>query len=183
MSANPLRRMLMLLFILSFSAASAQTYKIGASINGGITDDGFGGLITFDYKIDWFNYAQAALQVYQSTKTAPTGDEIEINMSAVNLGVFVDLLGNNNRKIAVYLGGGVVGGMEQLNNGEEQLPSGAFLKSAKNFIYGGFVGADLDIFIIPTITLNIKANQYYHVNSELGNFNPYAGIGIKLILL
>ncbi len=183
MSANPLRRMLMLLFLIGFGAINAQTYKIGASINGGITDDGFGGIVTFDYKLGWFDYAQLGLQGYQSSKTASTGDEIDVSLSAVNLGVFIDLIGNNNRKIALYLGGGLAAGMEQLNEGEELLPSGAFLKKAKYFIYGGFVGADLDIFIVPTLTLNIKANQYYHINSELGSFNPYAGVGIKLILL
>lgn len=169
--------------MLCLSASYAQTYTIGASINGGITDEGFGGMVTLDYKIGWFDFAQVGIQSYQAKKMASTGDEIDVDFTAANLGYFVDLIGNNNRKLAIYLGAGLVAGSERLNKGDELLPSGAFLKEAKRFIYGGFVGADLDVFIIPTVTLNFKAYQYYHINSELGNFNPYAGAGIKLILL
>jgi len=49
-------------------------------------------------------------------------------------------------------------------------------------VFGAYVGLDADIFVSPVIALNIKLNETYHFNSEIGELTPYAGLGIKLIL-
>ena len=90
-------------------------------------------------------------------------DDIYINFSGVDIGRRVKLSG----------------GYETVNKGEKNLSNGALITSRPGFIYGAFLGLDIDYSISDKLSLVLKANQYYHANSNLGEFVPFVGLGLK----
>ncbi|WP_159092348.1 conjugal transfer protein TraO [Aquimarina sp. Aq107] len=162
------------------SSLSAQSHKVAFSINGGIVQDGFSGMISGDYKVNEFDYIQFNLQG-SFTTIEQNNIDIPINTYSFNTGFFFDILRNNSRTFA--LGGGGTIGYEIINDGDNNIGNNQILTvETENLVYGAYAGVDADIFLSPVITLNIKVNETYHFNSEIGELIPYAGIGIKLIL-
>ncbi|WP_299188861.1 conjugal transfer protein TraO [uncultured Aquimarina sp.] len=160
----------------------AQSHKVAFSINGGIVQDGFSGMITGDYKVNEFDYIQFNLQG-SFTTLEQNNIDIPINTYSFNAGFFFDILRNNSRTFAFALGGGGTIGYEIINDGDNNIGNNQILTvETENLVYGAYAGVDADIFLSPVITLNIKVNETYHFNSEIGELTPYAGIGIKLIL-
>ncbi|WP_170837141.1 conjugal transfer protein TraO [Aquimarina amphilecti] len=161
---------------------SAQSHKVAFSINGGIVQNGFGGMITGDYKVNDFDYLQFNLQGSFATLEQNNID-IPVNTYSFNTGFFFDILRNNSRTFALSLGAGGTVGYEIINEDDSSIENNQILTiETKNIVYGAYAGIDADIFLSPVITLNIKLNEIYHINSEIGEFTPYAGLGVKLIL-
>ena len=180
---NLVNKSLLIAFIL-FSSISmySQSHKTALSLNGGYVGEGFGGIVSFDYKVNEFDYIELSLQG-NFTDLEFNEIDIPVNLYAFNAGFFFDVIRNNKRTFALGLGGGATLGNEIINNGDELLENNQLLNvETSQFVFGGFVGLDADIFLIPTVALNIKAQEVYHFNSEIGNFTPYLGVGIKLIL-
>ena len=108
--------------------------------------------------------------------------EIQINVDPFRLEAmdltFYDveqaLMGEN-----VNIGAGGVFGYETVNKGEKNLSNGALITSRPGFIFGAFLGLDIDYSISDKLSLVLKANQYYHANSNLGEFVPFVGLGLK----
>lgn len=178
-----INKSLLIAFVL-FSSISmyAQSHKTALSINGGIVDGGFGGIAAFDYKVTNFDYLQFSLQGNFSNLEFQDID-IPVNLYSFNTGFFFDVIRNNKRTFALALGVGATVGNETINNGDELLENNQLLNvETSQIVFGAFAGLDADIFLIPTIAINIKAQETYHFNSEIGELTPYGGIGIKLIL-
>ncbi|WP_188112069.1 conjugal transfer protein TraO [Aquimarina sp. RZ0] len=175
---------LLLIVVILFTSLSlhAQSHKIAASFTGGYVQGGFGGMATLDYKVNEFDYVQLNIQAgfakleYQDIK-------IPVNLYGFNAGYFFDILRNNKRTFALSIGAGGTVGYETINNGDEELENSQILDiDTGKVVFGAYAGIDADIFLIPTIAINIKANEVYHANSDIGEFTPYLGLGIKLIL-
>ncbi|MBQ4821930.1 conjugal transfer protein TraO [Aquimarina sp. MMG016] len=174
---------LLLVFIISVFTHSlnAQSHKTDLSLTGGIVQDGFGVVATLDYKVNDFDFLQFNVQASFSNLEVQDVD-VPVNLYAFNPGFFFDVIRNNSRKFALSLGAGATLGYEVINNGDDKLDNGQLLLIDSKFVYGAYAGIDADIFIIPTFTINIKINEMYHVNSDIGEFSPYIGVGGKLIL-
>ena len=80
------------------------------------------------------------------------------------------------------VGGGGVIGYEVINNGNNTLDTGAMIDGKSRFIYGIYAGVEWEMVLGNDLSLLIKANEYYHINSDVGNFYPYAGIGLRYFL-
>uniref|UniRef100_A0A171ANS3 Conjugal transfer protein n=1 Tax=Triatoma infestans TaxID=30076 RepID=A0A171ANS3_TRIIF len=92
-------------------------------------------------------------------------------------------MGTKNFKTFVLnLGGGGIIGYEVINNGNSLLETGAIIDAKSQFIYGVFIGLEGEITLSNDFSLLIKANEYYHINSDVGQFYPYAGIGLRYFL-
>ena len=48
--------------------------------------------------------------------------------------------------------------------------------------YGIYAGVEWEMVLGNDLSLLIKANEYYHINSDVGNFYPYVGIGLRYFL-
>ncbi|MHA7058886.1 conjugal transfer protein TraO [Aquimarina sp. M1] len=178
-----INKILVVVFVL-FSSISiySQSHKIALSLTGGYVDEGFGGLITLDYKVNEFDYLQFNVQS-NFTKLEYQNIKIPVDLYAFNAGFFFDVLRNNKRTFALALGAGGTAGYEIINNGNEVLENNQVLDVETNtVVFGAYAGLDADIFLIPTVAINIKAQEVYHFNSEIGEFTPYFGLGVKLIL-
>ena len=77
---------------------------------------------------------------------------------------------------------GAVGGYELVNNGDDRLDNGVIVHTESKLIYGGFIGLELDFVLNEEISIYIATNQYYHANSDLGNFVFYGGLGLNYYL-
>ncbi|WP_378173145.1 conjugal transfer protein TraO [Aquimarina sp. SS2-1] len=178
-----INKYLLVVFVL-FSSISiyGQSHKTALSLTGGYVDGGFGGLVTLDYKVNEFDYLQFNVQA-NFTNLDYKNVDVPVNLYAFNAGFFFDVLRNNKRTFALALGAGGTVGYESVNNGDEILENNLLLDFDPNtVVFGAYAGLDADIFLIPTIAINIKAQETYHFNSEIGEFSPYFGLGVKLIL-
>ncbi|MBW1298272.1 conjugal transfer protein TraO [Aquimarina litoralis] len=179
---HPLQLTLLISLIILSNEITAQSHRLAVSITGGIVQDGFAGAITTDYKVNEFDYLQFNLQGSFSSFEQNDVD-IPVDTYAFTAGFFFDLLRNNSRTFAISTGAGALIGYEIINNNDTSLPNDLLLNLETNkTIYGGYAGLDIDFFISPVITIHLKLNEMYHINSEIGEFTPYVGLGIKLIL-
>jgi len=168
---------------LSSSLVYGQSYKTAFSLTGGIVDNGFGGLANFDYKTNDYDFVAISLQA-NFTNLEVNTIEVPVNLYGLNAGYFFDLMRNNSRVFTVALGGGGTVGYEVINEGDEILENNQRLDiDPSSVLFGVFAGIDLDVFLIPTVAINLRATETYHINSNLGEFTPYIGLGIKLILI
>lgn len=174
--------LLLLLMVSSSLASHAQSHKLALSLTGGYVDSGFGGLATLDYKVNEYDYLQFGFQG-NFTKLEVGEIKVPVNLYSFNTGFFFDVLRNNKRTFALSLGAGGTVGSEVINSGDERLENGQRLEiEPSQIVFGAYAGLDADIFLIPTIAINIKAQEIYHFNSEIGELTPYFGVGVKLIL-
>ncbi|WP_299248367.1 conjugal transfer protein TraO [uncultured Aquimarina sp.] len=172
---------LLLLFLCS-NTLFAQSHKIALSFTGGIVQDGFGGMITGDYKVNEFDYLQFNIQASFATFEQNNID-IPVDTYSFNAGFFFDVLRNNSRTFALSLGAGGIIGYETINDNDPNIDLNQILNIETNtLVYGAYAGLDADLFVSPVVAINFKLNETYHVNSEIGEFTPYAGLGVKLII-
>lgn len=160
----------------------AQSHKLDLALTGGYVQDGFGGMATLDYKVNEFDFIQLNVHANFTNKDVE-GVNVPVDLYSFNAGFFFDILRNNARTFALSIGAGGTVGQEIINGNDENLSSGQILGIETNtIVFGAYAGIDADIFLIPTIAINVKINEIYHANSEIGSLSPYAGLGIKLIL-
>lgn len=175
-------KILLILFLISSNVSVAQDGA--ASISLGVTQEGFGSILSYNYYVDSYHsdFVQGSVLITNSTYKYNSDIKIPYNEFTFNIGYFKSVFKNRTEAFKVSVGLGVVGGYEAINNGENELSNGAVLETKSGFIYGAFAGLDTDIYMTDKISFIIKANEYYHVNSSLGNFIPYAGIGLRIFL-
>ena len=164
-----------------FHEAKAQNYASSLEISGGLVEDGFGLNAGYNYYLNRLNYVQGA--IYLSFAEDIQGDFASpYNNFTLNVGYFQTIISSRNRKFTTALGAGGVIGYEVINNGQQDLPTGAIITNSSEFLYGGFIGAELDFYLGESLSLLGKVNQYYHPSSDLGQFAFFGGLGIRYIL-
>ncbi|ASO08410.1 MULTISPECIES: conjugal transfer protein TraO [Flavobacteriaceae] len=176
--------MITLLFLLITICAKAQMRGNLASsvgVSGGYVEDGFAAMGTFNFHPNRFQYFQISV-LAAFAKDKGTND-IPYNIFTIQPGVYYRVYISPRRKnFSVFLGGGGLFGYEVINNGSNELPNGAIINGKSQFIYGAYLGGEAEIALSNDFSFLIKANEYYHVNSDVGNFYPYAGVGLRYFL-
>ena len=86
---------------------------------------------------------------------------------------------NYKNTLNVNISAGGLFGYETVNKGDKNLSNGALIKSKPGFIYGAYLGLDLEYSINDQLSAVLKANEYYHSNSTLGEFLPFIGLGVR----
>ncbi len=162
--------------------AQAQAYASSVELTGGYVEDGFGGYINYNHHLDRRSHLQFGVFVGISNDSS-TGEEIPYNIFTFNPGYFRKLISTNSRKpITLNIGGGGIIGYEVINNGSNELPSGAILNAKSQLIYGAFAGLEVEYAMKENLSLNLKAVEQYHPNSDIGEFYPFVGIGLRYYL-
>lgn len=157
----------------------SQTYKHSFGVNLGATQDGIGAMLNYNYFIQGDNSFAASVLVTDA-KYSVQGNKIGYNDFTLNLGYSTPLYSTKNRKFAILLGVGGVVGYEIVNgNKSSTLSNGNLILEDSKTIYGAYSGLDIDYLINDRMTVFIKANEYYHANSDLGKFVPFAGLGLR----
>jgi len=173
-----------ILFCLATSSVFSQMRGNLASsvgVSGGYVEDGYGIMGTFNFHPDRYRYFQ--ISVLAAIAEDKGDQNIPYNIFTIQPGIYYRVFIAPQRKnFSLFLGGGGLFGYEVINNGSNELPSGALINGKSQFIYGLYLGAELEVGISNDFSILVKANEYYHVNSDVGNFNPYAGVGLRYFL-
>jgi hypothetical protein len=138
-------------------------------------------MATYNYHLDQWKYAQ--LSIFAAIAEDKGNYDIPYNIFTVQPGYFFKIWEQPTfKRYALNLGGGGVIGYEVINNGNNTLGTGAVIDGRSQFIYGIFIGAEGELILGNDLSLLLKANEFYHVNSDIGNFYPYVGIGLRYFL-
>lgn len=168
----------MLLLVIGLNA-NAQSYSNAFVFNLGVVQDGFGGLISYDYFLDRHDYIEAGILMTAANFKYVENIKIPYNDFTLNLGYSKNVFFNYQNTLNINLTAGGIFGYETVNKGEKELSNGAIIKSDAGFIYGGFIGVDVDYSLNDELSLVLRLNEYYHANSQLGEFVPFAGLGLR----
>lgn len=162
---------------------SQNAFATSIGISGGYVEDGFGGMVNFNFQNDRYSYWHFGVFAGFSNDRETDGYTIPYNIINFQPGYFFRIYTSNGfNPMSVYLGAGALGGYEIINNGNSELPNGAIITAKSQFIYGGFAGIELDYALNDSFSLVGKANEYYHVNSDVGNWYPYFAVGLRYYL-
>lgn len=166
---------------LTSSYSQSGNYASSLGLSGGYAEDGIGIMATYNYHLNRSRYAQ--ISVFAAIAEDKGTFNIPYNVFTVQPGYFFKVWEQRNFKsYAFNLGGGAIIGYEVINNGNSILETGAIIDAKSQFIYGVYVGLEGEVTLSNDFSLLIKANEYYHINSDVGNFYPYAGIGLRYFL-
>lgn len=172
---------IMVLFLTTLGYTQGGNYASSIGISGGYAEDGFGLMATYNYHLNRNRYAQ--LSVFAAFAEDKGSFDIPYNIFTVQPGYFFKIWEQRNfKRYAINVGGGVIIGYEVINNGNSLLETGAVLEARSQFIYGGYLGLEGELTLSNSFSVLIKANEYYHANSDIGNFYPYIGIGLRYFL-
>jgi hypothetical protein len=160
--------------------ANAQSYSDGFSVNFGVVPkDGIAALLNYNYFMDRHDFIDAGLLITSSNYNYKDGIKIPYNDFTFNAGYSKNVFFNYENTFNINIGGGGVFGYETINKGESKLTNGGIIGSKSGFIYGAYLGLDLDYAISDQLSIALKANEYYHANSTLGEFLPFVGLGFR----
>lgn len=177
-----MKKQILTFFIITFflsSGLKAQSYSDAFSFNLGMVQNGFGGVINYNYFVDRHDFIEAGVLMTASNFKYTPDIKIPYNDFTLNLGYSINVFYNYQNTFNINLSGGGVFGYETLNKGEKTLSNGALIISEPSFIYGAYLGVELDYTLTDQLSLTLKANEYYHANSKLGEFMPFAGLGLR----
>ena len=176
--------LLFLFFLfLSFSANAQRSGNMASSVglSAGYAEDGYGIMGTFNFHLDRYKYFQ--LSVFAAIAEDKGRNDIPYNIFTIQPGQFWRVFISPRKKnLSVFVGGGGLFGYEVINNGSNELPTGAIIDGKSQFIYGVYAGVEAELTIGDDFSILAKANEYYHINSDVGHFYPYAGIGLRYFL-
>jgi hypothetical protein len=173
---------LILLLAFAYSKTAAQSYANAFALSVGAVTDGIGINGNYNYFLDRHDFIEASLFVtFAKYKYDNQIDKISIpyNDFTVNAGYSKNVFYNFQNTFNVNISGGGVFGYEAINKGNKELSNGSIILSKPGFIYGAYLGLDLDYSFTDQYSIFLKANGFYHANSTLGEFLPYVGVGVR----
>ena len=171
----------MLLLVIGLNA-NAQSYSDAFSVNVGVVQDGIGGLFNYNYFMDRHDFIDAGLLVTLANYNYKEREKIPYNDFTFNAGYSKNVFFNYQNTFNINIGAGGVFGYETINKGDKNLKGGEKIISESGFIYGAYLGLDLDYSLSDVLSVSLKANQYYHANSSLGDFVPFVGLGVRIYI-
>lgn len=170
---------LVISFLMITMSIKAQSYANAFTGNIGIVQDGIGGVFSYNYFLDRHDFIEAGLLLTAANFKYVDGIKIPYNDVTLNLGYSKNVFWNYQNTFNVNIGAGGVFGYETVNKGDKELSNGAIIRSEPGFIYGAYIGVDLDYALTDQYSITLKLNEYYHANSNLGEFLPFVGIGVR----
>ena len=169
----------MITMILGCFSSKAQSYSDAFTVNIGAVQDGLGGVISYNYFLDRHDFIDAGVLLTAANFKYVDGIKIPYNDFTFNLGYSKNVFWNYKNTLNVNISAGGLFGYETVNKGDKNLSNGALIKSKPGFIYGAYLGLDLEYSINDQLSAVLKANEYYHSNSTLGEFLPFIGLGVR----
>lgn len=173
-----MRYILLLVILLVSNFINAQAFSNSVMGAAGKFGDGYGGEMTFNTNIDEYSFTQIALDVSLSNYES---GEVSIPYSSytVSYSYFTTLYATARRYKVLSIGAGLLAGYELVNGGDNAFSNIVFLDGQSKLIYGGTIGAEIDVIISNHMSIVAKTSQFYHMNSDFGQFTNFSGIGLR----
>lgn len=171
-----------LMLLLTTGKSYSQSYSDGFTVNLGVVQDGMAGLFNYNYFVDRHDFIDAGLLVTVANYKYKEEIKIPYNDFTFNAGYSKNVFYNYQNTFNINIGAGGIFGYETINKGNKILENGALILSESGFIYGAYLGLDLDYSLSDVLSASLKVNQYYHANSSLGEFVPFVGLGARIYI-
>lgn len=97
-------------------------------------------------------------------------------------GYYVNFLSDRSKTLFFSVGLSAVAGYETINWGKSLLFDGAGITCEDNFLYGGVVSFEIELFLSDRIALLINARERLLLGSDVNKFHSEVGAGIKIII-
>ncbi|UOY05760.1 conjugal transfer protein TraO [Muricauda sp. SCSIO 64092] len=175
-------RFMLILFTGICFYAQSQNHSSAIEFLGGYSPHGIGIALNYDHHTSRTGFVQGG--IYYSSNKAEVKESLKVSYNTfnVNIGYITNIYTSRLESIKLNIGGGGLIGYEEVNHGNGLLENGALLLDRSKFIYGGLALIELDIYINNDIGLVLRFSEYYHVNSDLGAFTLFAGVGVRYFL-
>lgn len=171
---------MILLFILKVTAQRQRPEESSLGLYTGTTVNGYGALANYNYHVKRNSFIQGGLYFsFNEEKTDNTNITIPFNIFSFQLGYLQSSYLSKLDDFKISYGAGGLLGYEVINNGKEELSTGALIVDETQFILGFFGTIELEYSLNDDWSIIGKYNQYYHINSDLGEFTPFIGIGLR----
>lgn len=180
-----MKKQLLILLILLLSLESFSQYDDNSivTIKGGYVQKGFAGILEYDYYIAREQFLSGNILItFHTDNVSKMKVDVPYNGIYFDVGYNYQIYQSYQSLILYNLGIGPSLGYQIINNGDKDLKTGALIKSNSKFVLGGYIGADVRIYILRNFYGSINARQYYHPNSDLGKFFPFIGAGFSYTL-
>ena len=97
-------------------------------------------------------------------------------------GYYLNFLSDRHKTFFVSVGASVVAGYETVNWNNKLLFDGATLNNKDNFLYGGALTLEVEVYLTDRLVVVANAHERYLEGSSIGKLNAQFGIGIKFII-
>lgn len=97
-------------------------------------------------------------------------------------GYYVNFLSDRSKTLFFSVGLFAVTGYETVNWGKELLFDGASIMSKDNFLYGGAISFEIEIYLSDRFALLINARERMLFGSDINKFHTQVGLGFKVII-
>ncbi|UOB16699.1 conjugal transfer protein TraO [Abyssalbus ytuae] len=174
-----MKKIIFIILCISVYKIEAQSYGSSLGVNAGYAEDGIGIMAEYNYYVSRFNSVH--ISGYMSFANYKYEDiDVPYALYSLQVGYTQNIWRNHFRRNIKISGlGGVQVGYESINNGKESLWTGDIVTSESKIIYGAYLGAEIDLLLGDDFSFIIRANENFHINSDVGNLTMFAGIGIR----
>lgn len=149
----------------------------------GYIGDGGGFTASCNYHLDKWTYFEIGIFGSSDEVRSNAGVKVPYNLYAFQLGYFQQIWEQYSfKRYAFYAGGGITVGHEILNNGDDTVLNGVNINGVSQSVYGSYLSAVGEMRFGENFLLLLKGYGYYHVNSDVGDFYTYGGVGVRYFL-
>lgn len=158
----------------------AQSYKHAFGASYGVTKNGTGVMLSHNYFLKFHDNIETSISMLNSESMHLSGVKIPYKTTTLTSGYSKNLFVSKSNSLSVNGIAGLLLGHESINKKSSSL--GSVVLNESNLVFGGFVGLDVDYVLNDKFSLFTKANQYYHINSDLGNLTSFIGGGLRFYI-
>ena len=136
------------------------------------------GLVIYAKKGNYFLYSLE----YSKSATHYKTFKIPIENYLGEVGFSINLISNSTKSFIINSSISAVGGYEQINKDEKDLPDGALLRNESNFIYGASGRLSVELYLSDTFVLLGYGKARMLWNTSLESLQSYVGLGLRINL-
>jgi len=100
----------------------------------------------------------------------------------IDAGYYINFLSDRHKTFFASVGASVAGGYETINWDNKLLFDGATINNSDNFIYGGALTLEAEVFLTDRLVLAADACERLLAGSSVGKLNTLLGISIKFLI-
>ncbi|MDR0506853.1 MAG: conjugal transfer protein TraO [Dysgonamonadaceae bacterium] len=100
----------------------------------------------------------------------------------VDAGYYLKFLSDSRKTFFLSLGASATAGYETVNWNNKVLFDGATINNSDNFLYGGALTLESEIYLSDRVVLIANARERLLAGSSVGKFHTQFGLGIKVII-
>lgn len=173
-----MKRIVLLLCMFGVFVCHAQKYGGSLGLNVGNQEMGIGLKMDYNYHFKRYGFLHiSALSTFGEFKVR--GVRVPYESYLLMGGYSHQLWENFGRSVKLSLVGGLATGHEGVNNGHRALEGELSVISYGKWIYGPYLGGEMEFLVSDRSSLVLSGMEYFHLNSNIGKNTPYFSVGFR----